>query len=375
MKKQWRIGLVGCSRGSAYGHLAYHSPQFDLIALCDSDPKALGRLQKDLSLPDDRCFARYEDLLSSSPELDAVIIGTPIPAHAEQTVMALEAGIHVMSEVTASNTIEGCTQIVEAARRSGKIYMLAENTVYRPLFRDWEKLLQEGRLGEIIYAEADYLHPIPERLVNAQTGERYWRAHRPPVHYCSHSIGPLLHLMQDRIVRAMAVGDRERILPSVGVGAVDIQLAAFETAKGAIIKMTRTQVAPRHYPIHYYHLQGTKGFVETDRLGGGDSSSVQKGMLYLQGEMPHAQEAAWPERDSEAPEWATLGGHGTCDYRTLLEFIEALESGEKPALDEVRAWDMTVPGLVAAESARRGGEWMQVPTPPVEDFVAASQRV
>jgi predicted dehydrogenase len=331
----------------------------------------LARHQRQLKLPDAQCFPTYEGLLGMEPRLDAVVIGTPISAHAEQSVLALEAGIHVMSEVTASNTIEGCASIVGAARRSGRIYMLAENTIYRPLFREWERLVQQGKLGEIIYGEADYLHPIPELLISKETGERYWRADRPPVHYCSHSIGPLLYLMQDRIVRAMAVGSEDRILPGVGAGAIDIQLAAFETARGAIIKMTRTQVAPRHRPIHYYNLQGTKGFVETDRRGAGFTGDAQQGLLYLQGEMPHAEVVEWPELDASAPEWATLGGHGTCDYGTFAAFLQAIETGKKPWLDEVRAWDLTLPGLVAAESAKQRGAWLEVPAPPEANLPAS----
>jgi predicted dehydrogenase len=372
MSKQWKIGLVGCSRGSSYGHLAYHSPRFDIIALCDSDPAVLTRHQQELGLDDSQCFTEYADLVNSRPKLDAVIVGTPIPAHAEEAVLALQAGISVMSEVTAANTVEGCRRIIEAARTSSAIYMLAENCNYRPFMREWEQIVKAGRLGQVIYAEADYLHPIPELLRDPTSGERHWRADRPPVHYCSHSLGPLLYLTGDRIVRAMALGDQYRILPDVGVGAIDLQLAVFETARGAILKMTRTQVAPRHPPIHYYHLQGTKGFIETDRAGVNVQTDQQAGVLYLQGEGHHTQALAWPENDPAAPEWATLGGHGTSDYGTFMAFLEALDRGQRPVLDEVRAWDFTVPGLIAAESAAAGGEWREVPTPPVEDLVVAS---
>jgi predicted dehydrogenase len=277
--------------------------------------------------------------------------------------MALDAGINVMSEVTASTTIEGCENIVKAVRRSSKIYMMAENTIHRPLFAEWENIIRSGKLGEIIYTEADYLHPIPELLIDFKTGERKWRADRPPVHYCSHSIGPLLYLTGDRIVRAMAIGNDYRILPDVGVGAIDIQLAVFETEKKMIIKMTRTQVAPRHPPIHYYHMQGTKGFIETDRLGTDPQEHAQRGILYVKSEMSNFEHKKWVEVDPSFPEYATMGGHGTSDYNTLLQFLRALDTGQKPILDEIRAWDMTVPGLIAAESAFQNGKWMDVPSP------------
>ena len=165
-------------------------------------------------------------------------------------------------------------------------------------------------------------------------------------------------------MRAMCLGDGHRVLPNVPVGGVDIQLAVFETQKGMIIKMTRTQAAPRHRPIHYYHIQGTAGFVETDRRGQDREDKVQRGLSYIEGETEFTQEISWPELDTYLPDYAPLGGHGTSDYNTLLQFLRALDAGEKPVLDEVRAWDLTVPGLIAAESAKQDGKWMDVPAAP-----------
>jgi len=359
--KEWKVGLVGAGRGSSYGNLVYRHPRFKIAALCDSSETRLAAYQKELELPDSQCFTDYSQFISSA-EMDAVIICTPILYHADQAVMALDSGINVMSEVTASNTIEGCASIIRAARRSGKIYMMAENTIYRPLFKEWEAAIKSGRLGEVFYAEADYLHPIHALLIDPVTKERRWRADRPPVHYCSHSIGPILYLTGQRVKRAMAIGNDYRIMPGAGVGAIDIQLAVFETESRMIIKMTRTQVAPRHPPIHYYHILGTNGFIETDRLGTDPKSNMQKGLVYIKPEMDNVQQTEWQEIDQSLPDFALLGGHGTCDYATLLQFLEALDTGVKPALNEMRAWDMTVPGLIAAESANLGGKWMDVPS-------------
>ncbi len=212
MDKIWKMGLVGVRRGSAYGKLLQHHPRFEIAALCDTSEQALGDFQKAVALPDSRCYTDYERFVGSG-DFDAVIIGTPIPFHAQQVALALDAGKHVMSEVTAANTVDGCRQIIRAVRRSAKIYMLAENMVYLPMIAEWDSLLESGRLGTIIYAEADYLHPIPNMLVDEKTGQKMWRAERPPIHYCSHSLGPILHLTGDRIVRAMAVGDSHRIMP------------------------------------------------------------------------------------------------------------------------------------------------------------------
>jgi len=356
MARRWKFGLVGVGRGSGYGRLLASDPRCEIAGCCDRSEEALARFQKELGLPDSRCFTDYDTFISSQ-ELDAVFLGTPIPAHAEQTIRAMEAGVSVLSEVTAAAAVEECGRIVEAVRRARKTYMLAENCCYWPFVQEWGKLAQSGRLGEILYSECEYLHPIPELIVDPATGQPQWRAARAPLHYCSHSLGPILEITQDRITRAMGLGQGHRLMPEHPVvGTIDIQVALFETEKGAIIKLARSSMAPRHPMIHYYTLQGTKGFVETNRMG------PTAGLLYVKGEMERAQEIPISFVDESLPAQARAGGHGTAEYGVVQDFLRALETGERPRLDEVRAMDMTVPGLVAHESAMSGGVWMEVPS-------------
>lgn len=355
MSKTWKIGLVGFGRGCAYARVFASRGDCEIAACCDASQQALERFQRELALPDERCFTNYEDFLGV--EMDAVFVGTPIAAHAEQAVAALDAGINVLSEVTAASTLEECGRIVEAVRRSGKTYMLAENCVFWPFVQEWRRLVRAGRLGEVFYAECEYLHAIPERIIDPNTGEHKWRAERPPVHYCSHSLGPVLEIMGDRIVRAMGLGQGHRIMPDAPIGGIDIQVALFQTSKDAIIKLLRSSVAPRHPPIHYYMLQGTRGFVETDR--GGPAGT---GQLFIEEEMERAHQIRCSFVDESLPAEARAGGHGTAEYGVVQEFLRALQTGEKPLIDEVRAMDFTVPGLIAHESAMRGGIWLEVPS-------------
>jgi predicted dehydrogenase len=356
MPKRWKFGLVGVGRGSGYGRLLAADPRCELVGCCDQSPEALARFQRELGLPDARCYTDYDQFVSSL-EMDAVFIGTPVPAHAEQTIRAVEAGISVLSEVTVAAKLADCGRIVEAVRRSGKTYMLAENCCYWPFVQEWGKMVQSGRIGDVLYAECEYIHPIPELIVDPETGAHKWRAERPPLQYCSHSLGPILEITQDRITRAMGLGQGHRIMPEhIVPGTIDIQVALFETEKGAIVKMTRSSLVPRHPMIHYYTLQGTKGFVETDRMG------PTEGLLYVQGEMERAQKFPVSFVDESLPEAARSGGHGTAEYGVLQDFLKALETGTKSPLNEVRAMDLCVPGLIAEASAEQGGVWMEVPS-------------
>jgi predicted dehydrogenase len=355
MQKRWRVGLVGVGRGSGYGKLFADEPRCEIAAVCDVSPAALERFKNQLKLPDSRCFANYADFVRSG--LDIVFVGTPMPVHAEQTVAALEAGCAVLSEVTAASTIEGCKQIFEAVRRTGKPYMLAENCIYWHFVSEWKKRVTEGKLGEIVHAECEYLHPIPTLIYDPKTGQKKWRFTRAPLHYCTHSLGPILDITGDRIVRACGLGQGHRLMPEAPIGGIDMQVALFETAKGMSIKLLRTSVMPRKPAIHYYALHGTKGYIESSRSGIG-----QPGLLYIEGEMQSQQALDVPMSDPSLPDSARAGGHGTAEYSLIQDFLRSLERGEKPRIDVVRAMDMSIPGLVAHESAMRGGVWLDVPS-------------
>ena len=351
---EFRVGLVGVGRGSGYGRVFSHDPRCEIVACCDAKPDAVARFGEELALPDGRCFTSYDDFIAC--DMDIVFLGTPIPYHAAQTIAALEAGKHVLSEVTAASTVEECAQIVAAVQRTGKRYMLAENCCYWPFVAQWQEIVAAGRLGEVMYAEGEYVHNIRNMVYDPVTQTQRWRAQRAPLHYCSHSLGPLLQIMGDRIVRACGRGEGHRILPAGGVGGIDLQVALFETEKGALIKLLRSSVAPREPALHWFMLQGSKGYVESSRRG-----IPGTGLLYVEDEMEAPVEIEVGTVDTNLPEEARAGGHGTAEYSLVQDFLAALQSGRKPPLDEARAMDLTLPGLVAHESALQGGAWLDVP--------------
>jgi len=240
----FRIGLVGVGRGSGYGRVFAHDPRCDIVACCDANEQSLARFQDELKLPDDACFTSYDDFIAL--DFDIVFLGTPIPFHAEEAVAALETGKHVLSEVTAASTVADCARIFETVRRTGRRYMLAENCCYWPFVAQWRDWVQAGRLGDIFYGECEYVHNISSLVYDPVTQTQRWRANRAPLHYCSHSLGPVLEITGDRIIRAMGAGNSRRVLPEVGIGGIDMQVALFETQKGAILKLLRSSVAPRH---------------------------------------------------------------------------------------------------------------------------------
>jgi len=237
--------------------------------------------------------------------------------------------------------------------------MMAENYCYFHYVRTWRNLIEQGRLGEIFYAEGEYVHEIVDLLVDPGTGKYFWRHERPPIWYCAHCLGPLLTLMDDRIVAAAGSAAGFHRFPDQKdhPGFLDMEVGLFRTAKGALIKILRSQVAPRYPHMVWYCLYGTKGYAENGRAGG-------DGVLFTYDEMSPkdgARSVPCPLADPDAPAEAAAGGHGTSEYYMISDFLDAVEHNTRPAIDVVRAMDFTVPGLVAHESAMSDGNWRDVP--------------
>lgn len=361
--RKLRIGLVGLRRGQGLVKTLQAHPKVEISALCDLDETTLEDSGRAFDLPDSGLFRDYGDFVESN--LDAVVIATPIEYHKEQSVAALESGKHVLCEQTAAYTIGDCEALIESVKKTGKTYMMAENYCYFHYIRKWREIIDAGKIGKVFYSEGEYIHEIVDLLIDPKTAKRRWRYARPPILYCAHTLGPLLMLTQDRIIRATGLHSGKNSYPDEeGIGFLDMEVGLFQTEKGSVIKILRSQTAPRYGKgnshMVWYSLYGTKGFLEVGREGGGNT----RGLSYSSDEMTKEQ-GAQPYQcsvsDPDAPEVASAGGHGTSEYFMVDDFISAIESGSRPPIDVIRAVEFTVPGIIAHDSAMQGGVWLDVP--------------
>lgn len=344
---KWKVGVVGLQRGKVFVDVFKSHPKTEITAICDVNEALLEATGRELPLGDESLFTSFDDFLAKAP-MDIVVIATPIEFHTEQTIKSLEAGKDVLCEQTMAYTVSECEEVVEAVKRTGRVYMMAENYIYFHYLRKWKEITAKGKIGEIVYAENEYLNPIVPLLVDEKTGKFSWRAVRAPIWYCAHSIGPLLHIMDDRIVKAMGILSDFLSYPQYRdyIGFVDAEVAVFQTLKGATIKVLVSNVSPRGHLI-YYSLYGTKGYLEGPRRG-------DQGIIYITQEMDSPQPMPCPLIDPEPP-------HQTPELYLVEDFLKAVETRGKPPIDVIRAADFTIPGLVAHESALSGGKWLDVP--------------
>mgnify|MGYP005837068693 CR=1 FL=1 len=125
--------------------------------------------------------------------VDAVAIGTPMPLHVPQAVKALQAGKHVLSEVTAAVSLEECWRLLDAVKASGKAYMMAENYCYTPENILVRHLVRDGVFGEVFFAEGEYIHEVRALHHNPDgtpTWRYFWQVGARGNTYITHEIGP-----------------------------------------------------------------------------------------------------------------------------------------------------------------------------------------
>ena len=355
-----KIGVVGVSRGSTYVKVFHQNGRSEITAICDPNDLNREQAKEEIGLTDSQCYTDYDEFLNA--DIDAVAIVTPIPLHEEQVIKALEAGKDVFSEVTMANTVEGCEHILETVRKTGRKYMMAENYIYLDYILQWKKYIDDGRIGRIHYAEAEYVHDIRDRLFDCGTrkNESFWRTYRPPVHYCTQCLGPLMYLIGegDYIVKATGWGNKNTIVPDLWPSTIDMQVGLFETKQGRIIKILRSQVTPRSPHIVTYNIYGTGGSLETGRTPGYDTV----GMRYFEKTDKEMVPMNCNGTRLDAPLDVKLAsGHGTSDYTGAQAFLDYLEFGKEPYTIAERAAELTLPGIVAHEAAIQGHIWLDVP--------------
>ncbi len=119
-----------------------------LAWICDRDEDVLARHRA--AYPSGRFTTRYEDLLED-PDLDAVVIATPVPTHAALTRMALGAGKDAFVEKPLAVTGREATELAELADARQRVLMVDHLLVYHPAVQKLKDLVDGGALGKVFY--------------------------------------------------------------------------------------------------------------------------------------------------------------------------------------------------------------------------------
>lgn len=127
------------------------APGSAVVSVCDLRQERLAPLHKlypSLKLHNDPSG------LIGDPEVDAVIIATPVSSHFELALAALKAGKHVLVEKPIASTSDQARQLIDEAAARNLVLMVDHTFVYTDAVRKMRQLISSGELGEIYYYDA-----------------------------------------------------------------------------------------------------------------------------------------------------------------------------------------------------------------------------
>ena len=339
-------------------------------------------------------FDDFDAMLAS--DVDAVAIFTQRWTHGPLVVQALRAGKHVYSAVPMAVSVAEVEAILAAVSETGLTYMMGETSFYNPAAVYARRKLADGDFGRVFYSEGDYVHDMDLGFYAAYqySGGDNWKATAsyPPMLYPTHSVGGVLGALDTYAVSVSCLGVRDLTNDGVFDRAVsqfdnDISNASalFELADGGVMRINEMRRVgyPAYIRESRFRFFGTEGSFEqlaevsvwqdkervTDvstLLHSAPSMSIDDPALddvapelrdaFIAGHAPIHDTSRLPASFSGAP-----NGHEGSHQFLADDFVRAVVDGTLPPVHAWKAARFTVPGIVAHESARRGGERLPVP--------------
>ncbi|HQG30256.1 MAG TPA: Gfo/Idh/MocA family oxidoreductase, partial [Candidatus Ozemobacteraceae bacterium] len=292
-----------------------------------------------------RCGKSYDSLeeLVKDPKIEAVFVATDAPNHAKHCIEVLNHGKHVMTAVPAVfGSLEQAEQLVETVRKTGLKYMMAETSCFHESCYAMRQIYHAGGFGKLLYSEGEYYHYSPTPIPSYKE----WRTGMPPLWYPTHSTAYYIGVTGKRFTSVSCIGSNAGY-PAFAPGAnrynnpFSDEVALFQTSEGGVSRMLM--------------CKGVFGLVdETGRVFG--EKGYMNGMNY-QGTMKDLPDLARPA----LPPSVDAGGHGGSHGPLMNEFVTAILQDREPMVNVYEALAMTVPGIIAHQSALKGGENLKIP--------------
>ena len=355
-----KVGVMGAYRGSSMINYCAIADNAEVVAICDKWEEGLAKqkeLHKDLSIT---YYNNFEDFIKH--DMDAVVLANYAHEHAPFAIKAMKAGKHVFSEVVPVQTMKEAVELIEAVEETGMTYAYGENYCYMGGTYEMKKLYEEGQIGELEYAECEYIHNGETIWPSITYGDPdHWRNRMYSTFYCTHSLGPILHAtgLKPKMVTGFETTKNTRKLNGGGKGA-QFGIEMVELENGALVKSIHGGL---YKDSIWYSMYGSKGRMETARR---DIRDGEFRRLYVNTDDYEGQykktdvKNYMPVRDMD--DRCAKFGHGGSDFYSMWHFIEKLKGNpEADIIDVYEAMDMFLPGMFAYRSILNGGIPMEIP--------------
>jgi glucose-fructose oxidoreductase len=318
------VGLGHISQVAVLPAFAHARSNSQLTALVSDDPVKLRRLGRRYGRIETYSYDEYDACLE---QVDAVFIALPNSLHAEYTIRAAQAGVHVLCEKPMAVTAAECQRMIDACREHDVRLMIAYRLHFEEINLDAVELVRKGRLGEPRYFSSDFSMTVRPGNIRTDPGLGGGTLYDIGV-YC---INAARYLFRSEPIEVMAM--------SVHSGAR--RVAGIDESTGAILRFDGGRVATfvtsfNAADVASYRIVGTKGHLRVD-----PAYEYSEGLAYeltLDGKTTRKRIG---KRDQFAPELLYFsdcihrrrqpepsGEEGMQDVRIVEALYESAETGK-----------------------------------------------
>jgi myo-inositol 2-dehydrogenase/D-chiro-inositol 1-dehydrogenase len=250
-----RFGVLGAGRiGKVHARTIAASGKAKVAYIADAMPKAAADLAGEVGAK----VASVEDIIKAS-DVDAVLIATPTPFHAEQIEAASNAGKAILCEKPVSLSVARIEDCLKTVEKNKTTLMIGFNRRFDPNFASLEKRIRAGAVGDVEMATIISRDPAP-----------------PPAEYVKSSGGIFRDMMiHDLDLARFLVGEDFVVVNALGSALVDKKIGdegdcdtaavQMQTASGKICVITNSRRASYGYDQRI-EVHGSKGMLRAGNI-------------------------------------------------------------------------------------------------------------
>jgi predicted dehydrogenase len=347
--KPLKFGVVGLGYwGPNLLRVLAEMPNAEVSWICDLEPQRLERFGR--RYPTARRTGDIEELLDD-PEVDAVIIATPVFTHFDLACRALRAGKHTFVEKPLASSSEQASRMLHLAEEEEKLLMCGHTFVYSPSVRAVKKLMDRKELGDVYF--------ISSSRVNLGL-------HQPDVSVIwdlgPHDFSILLHWLGETPARVRAVG-RDSIVP----GIPDVAFITLTYDSGIVANVELSWLAPSK--LRRTVVVGSEKMVVYEDGAPEPVRVFDHGVIYKDPETFGEYQLSYRTGDIVSPRIDTQEPL----MEELLDFVAAAREGREPVASPAMARDVVRLAEAADLSLRRGGVDVEIPAPGEEQLLHSGE--
>ena len=372
-----KIGIMGARMGGAHAGCFKALKDLAVVtAVCEKETELHGSLDHDLE-PGAVYYSDFDEFIRSG--IDAVVLANYFHEHAIYAIKAFEAGVDVLSETTAAPSLAQCVELVEAAEKYGRKYMLAINCPFFPAVYNMKKMLEDGKVGKVLYGAAEYLHTDEtsidsklevKKITELDMDNLHWRQTMPNCYYNMHTLGTLMYITNTLPVSVYCSAIKDEEFCKQKSKATDCPGAVVITKMNDDSVFHTTGCANYGPTSKWYRLNCEKGCMETERYDYKEQRFIfAKRADFMEYSLPSGSTSGLENQEiEEIKKYADTSHHGGINFYTAYHFVKYLLGEEECVFDVYRAATLSAAGILAWYSALTGKEFR------IPDFKNAEDR-